>query len=198
MFYYLRKFGLSKGIIGFVISAYPIFAHIFGFEKSRFIPPLDNDLLILYSLLLIMVVFVSYSLRYSDFIVTKKWFTTVIAIFLIILAAISVAKYIIWHEKAIRCGEVRPANKAPIITCVIIGLERSPNAKREYLNRTDEYMLRRRGFYPEQVRWLWVPESVQKARLRVIGYYLAAPLFFLVALCMIVLRECIDDNWRTI
>ena len=50
MLYYLRKFGLSKGIIGFVITLYPIIARIFGFEKSRTVPPLDYDLLILYGL----------------------------------------------------------------------------------------------------------------------------------------------------
>ena len=104
--------------------------------------------------------------------------------------------YIVWQQKVIRCGVTQPENKDPIVHCVIIGLERSANAKNAYPNSTDEYMLGRRGFNPEQVRWLWVPESVTKAHLYVIGCYLAVPLFFLLGFCMIVLRECIDANWR--
>ena len=198
MFYYLRKFGLFKGIAGFVITFYPFFARFFGFEGTRTVPPIHYDLLTIYAVMLLMVVFAGYSLRYVSFFVRARWSTAVTAVVLFVLAGIATAEYIAWQEKAIRCGEVKPENRDPVTYCVIIGLERSQFAKQEYSGYTDEDILRNRAWTPEQVRLLWTSESIEKARLRVIGYYLAIPLLFVAMLCVLVLRECIDENWGNV
>lgn len=195
MFYYLRKFGLFKGIVGFVITAYPFVARFAGLEGSRTVPPLDYDLLIIYVILLVMLVFAGYSLRYVRFFTRAHWATTVIAIVLFLFAGIGTLQYIVWQEKAIRCGEVKPEDSGPVTYCVIIGLERSQFAKKKYSDCTDQGMLRKRAWTPEQVRRLWTPDSIETARRRVIGYYLAVPVLFLGTICVLVVRECIDEGW---
>lgn len=195
MFYYLRKFGLFKGIVGFAITAYPFAARFAGLERSRTVPPLDYDLLIIYVILLVILVFAGYSLRYVRFFITASWATTVMAIVLFLFAGIAALQYIVWQEKTIRCGEVKPEDSGPVIYCVIIGLERSQFAKKDYSGYTDEAMLRKRAWTREQVRRLWTPASIETARRRVIGYYLAVPILFLGAFCALVVRECIDEHW---
>ena len=142
-----------------------------------------------------MVILATYSLRYIRSFNDHKWFSTLLVFVLLAVGSISFLAYISWQQKSVRCGVVRPPNRKPIMQCVIIGLQRSDYANDQFKGWTDEEMLKKRGWTREQVRKLWKPDSVDKARRRVIGYYLSIPLLLVGVLSILVVRECIEDRW---
>lgn len=192
---YLKKFYRVKGLIGLVSGVFPFVAHGCGWDGSRVIPPLDNDLLGIYVILLMMVILVGYSLRYSAFFEKIHGVATVMVIGCVVGACIVGLAYVKWQEKAIRCGEVKPVDKSPVTICVIIGLERSELGKTKYAEKTPEEMLRKRGWTREQVRCLWTPQSIEKARRNVIGSYLAILLLLVGIVGILLVRECIEEKW---
>lgn len=195
LFYYLRKFMGFKGFLGFIAAVYPVIGNFLGFDGKKLMPPLDYSYLIIYLILIVMVLLVVYSLKYFGFFEIYRWISTVVAITLFALAFLSFLEYVYWQNTTIRCGQVQPENSKPITYCVIIGLERSEFAKQNYKGKTDEEMLRFRGWTSEQVRVLWTPKTIKKGTVRVIGYFLIIPLLLLGIVGVLVLRECIDDNW---
>ncbi|TKJ32503.1 MAG: hypothetical protein CEE38_23070 [Planctomycetes bacterium B3_Pla] len=195
LFYYIRKFLGLKGLVGLVAWAYPIIGGLLGIERRLMIPPLDASSLVIYVILFTMVVLVSYSLRCWCVFSNRQWMTAALSVVLFGTTIFCALRYYSWREKAIRCWEVQPENDKPKTVCVIIGLERTKFAKEEYEGRSDVYMLQKRGWEPEQVRLLWTPESLAEAKRSVMGYFLAIPLLVVGIVSLLVLRECIDDNW---
>jgi hypothetical protein len=195
--YYMRKFFSLKGMLDFIIGVFPFFAHLFSLQMQRLIPPLENDLLVIYAILLVMVVLSTYCLNFVGFFRDNRWLTTIIIVILLILACAATVKYIVWQERAVRCGQVQPENRNPEVQCVIIGLERSERAEESFPDFTDKKMLEKRGWTREQVRFLWTPESIEKAHIYLIGYYLAVPLLLVAMISVLILRQCEDEQWGT-
>lgn len=174
--YYLKKFIGFKGFFGLIAGVYPILGNFLGFESKMLMPPLNNSFLVSYIILIILIIFVAYLHRYIRVFRSNKLVSTALGIILLVLAFFSFINYVIWHHKVVRCGQVQPENRNPVTYCVIIGLERSEFANQNFIGFTDEKMLRYRGWTPEQVRLLWTEKSIEKAMLRVIGYFLLIPL----------------------
>ena len=191
----MRKIFSLKGMLDLMIGLFPFLAHLFSLQMQRLIPPLENDFLVIYAILLVMVILSTYCLNFISFFRDNRWLTTIIIVIFLFLACAATVKYIIWQERAVRCGQVQPENQNPDVHCVIIGLERSGRAEESFPDFTDKKMLEKRGWTREQVRFLWTPKSIEKARICVIGYYLAIPLLLVAMLSALILRQCEDEQW---
>ncbi|MCK4820102.1 hypothetical protein KA005_30330, partial [bacterium] len=195
-FYFIKKFYGLIGILSCIPGVFPFVANFAKWEKARLVPPLDYDFLVIYALLLIFVLPVTYCLRYLRFFRDFPSVTTLMIIFLFLLACTSTLVYIDWQERVIRCGIAQPEKASPETYCVIIGLELKKSKKDRFSSYTPDQILDNRGYKKEQVREFWTSDSIRKARRWVIGSYLSIPIFFVAAISVLLIRTCIDDQWR--
>jgi len=195
-FYYIKKFYGLIGVVSFIPGIFPFVANFAKWEKARLIPPLDCDLLLIYALLLIFVLPVTYCLRYLRFFRDFPWVTALMMILLFLLTFTSTLVYMDWKERVIRCGISQPANASPETFCVIIGLDPKKSKKDIFSSYSPDQILDKRGYTKEQVREFWTSDSIRKARRWVIGSYLLIPIFFVAAFSVLLIRTCIDDQWR--
>lgn len=189
--YYLKAFKNTLRFLEYFAALFPFIGNFLLKQTSPvIIPPIENHVLAIYALLIISLVFTLHFLKDLK-ILEKQWVCPVIMFVLFLLSFVAFLVYDCWSEKTIRTISIIPLKKN---ISVIVGLERSPFAKEHFANNTDEEMLKERGYTKEEIRRLWTPESIIRARCFVIGSYFLLLLFITMLFGIGTLKLALEEQ----
>lgn len=194
---YYRRFMSISGALAGLFAAIPFFSSLFrpGISEYLFPPlgptsqPIAKAATVSFALALTYIV---YSFKESKHI--KRRGVGRVQLILLTLSILCFLLFLLSIFYFTRNVDI-PAQNASVT--ISIGYERSGYAIENFSDRSDEDMLRSRGFGEEEIRRLWVPESIAIARTCLFGFYIGTLLPFVGIFSLGVLYDLVSPTKGT-
>jgi len=189
--HYYKEFKSLFGGITAVIAAFPLVATFVPANIPPIIlPPVESSTIAVSEIFVLF--FVVWVFFLKDLSLWQRSYACPIVMFLfLILGFIAYLFYYSWTLQVVRVIHV-PINGQEYVA--VIGLQRSPFAEQFFPNATDEEMLKERGVTEEEIRRLWIPESVYTAKTWLVGYYFLTLICITITGSVGVLCSCLDKD----